>query len=162
MGKESSDIDITLDNIQGKDFAALIKELIPDTKGFGVIKKNLEKAKHIETATIKIHNRWIDIANLRAEEDKDIGTPKEDALLRDLTINSLFYNINEGRIEDFTGKGVEDIKKRVIRTPLDAVKTFMDDPLRVLRVVRFAVRFDFTICSEVVTAMQSKTILVIT
>ena len=39
----------------------------------------------------------------------EMGTPLEDALRRDLTFNSLFYNINEEKVEDFTGKGIEDL-----------------------------------------------------
>jgi len=39
-----------------------------------------------------------------------MGTPLEDAERRDLTINSLFYNIQEGKVEDMTGKGIEDLK----------------------------------------------------
>eukprot|EP00826_Nyctotherus_ovalis_P043299 TRINITY_DN4542_c0_g1_i1.p1 TRINITY_DN4542_c0_g1~~TRINITY_DN4542_c0_g1_i1.p1 ORF type:complete len:263 (+),score=33.72 TRINITY_DN4542_c0_g1_i1:143-931(+) len=164
MGKESADIDITLDNLSGKEFAELIKESIPGTRGFGVIKKNAEKAKHLETATIKIHDRWVDISNLRTEqcvdEEKKVGTPVEDALLRDLTINTLFYNINEDKVEDFTEHGIEDIHNKVIRTPLEPAKTFADDPLRVLRTIRFAVRFNFSIHPDVAAAIQSKVILV--
>ena len=68
MGNECYDIDIALDNMHGEAFASLIKEAIPDTKGFGVIKKNSEKSKHLETATIQIHGRWIDLVNLRSEK----------------------------------------------------------------------------------------------
>ena len=40
----------------------------------------------------------------------EMGTPKDDALRRDLTFNSLFYNINEQKVEDFTDKGIEDLQ----------------------------------------------------
>ena len=50
-----------------------------------------------------------------------LGTPKEDAARRDLTINALFYNINEDKIEDFTGKGLSDLEAGIIRTPLDPI-----------------------------------------
>lgn len=74
------------------------------------------------------------------------GTPLEDAERRDLTINSLFYNLRTRLIEDQTGKGLADLgfvpgQPRKIRTPLEPVKTFHDDPLRVVRAVRFAARF---------------------
>ena len=72
-----------------------------------------------------------------------MGTPTEDALRRDLCFNALFYNINEGKVEDFTGKGVEDLRNGVCRTPLEPVQTFLDDPLRVVRTIRFANRFNF-------------------
>ena len=48
-----------------------------------------------------------------------MGTPKQDAERRDLTINALFYNIHTKEIEDWTGQGVDDLQKGVIRTPLE-------------------------------------------
>jgi tRNA nucleotidyltransferase/poly(A) polymerase len=118
----------------------------------GVVLKNPEKSKHLETATMRINNYWIDFVNLRAEEYTSdsripdlmrIGTAEEDAFRRDLTINSLFYNINEGIVEDMTGRGLEDLKKRIVATPLPPLTTLLDDPLRVLRSVRFAARLRF-------------------
>lgn len=168
MGLESGDIDIALDNMSGEAFAEHIKAGIAGTKGFGVIKRNSEKSKHLETATIQVHGKWVDLVNLRSEKYTDcsriptidIGSPSEDAHRRDLTINSLFYNINEGKVEDFTMRGVDDIRKRLIRTPLDPLQTFLDDPLRVIRAVRFAVRFDFAIVPEVLAAMKDAAVLV--
>lgn len=64
-----------------------------------------------------------------------MGTPLEDAERRDLTINSMFYNIQEEKIEDFTGKGLDDLRASIARTPLDPYKTFTDDPLRILRTI---------------------------
>ena len=101
---------------------------------------------------MRINNYWIDFVNLRAEEYTSdsripdlmrIGTAEEDAFRRDLTINSLFYNINEGIVEDMTGRGLEDLKKRIVATPLPPLTTLLDDPLRVLRSVRFAARLRF-------------------
>ena len=54
----------------------------------------------------------------------------------DITINSLFYNIHTKRIEDYTKKGLDDLRNGFIRTPLDPKETFLDDPLRILRVLR--------------------------
>lgn len=70
---------------------------------------------------------FIDLVNLRSEEYAadsrvpiiDIGTPEQDAMRRDLTLNSLFYNINTGQIEDLTGKGIDDLKSKICRTPLE-------------------------------------------
>ena len=80
------------------------------------------------------------------------GTPEQDAFRRDFTINSLFYNINTKEVEDYTGKGIEDMKLGVIRTPLAAKETFVDDPLRVLRAIRFASRFGFALDESLVEA----------
>ena len=107
LGKESDDIDIALDDMFGEDFAKLIKEHSANSEiqssGIGVIKSNSEKSKHLETATIRVEGQWIDLVNLRSETyteesrvpEIEIGTPEQDAFRRDLTINSMFYNINE-------------------------------------------------------------------
>ena len=73
---------------------------------------------------------------------------------RDATVNALFYNINTEQIEDFTNQGFDDMAKRIIRTPLEPYQTFKDDPLRVLRLIRFASRLDYTIDSESLKAMS--------
>jgi tRNA nucleotidyltransferase/poly(A) polymerase len=128
-----------------------------DTVTVGVVLKNPEKSKHLETATMKVESFWVDFVNLRAEQYTQdsripdlmrIGTASEDAFRRDLTINSLFYNINTGEVEDWTGRGFDDLRKGVVATPLPALTTMLDDPLRVLRAIRFAARLRFTIDKE--------------
>ena len=170
MGKESHDIDIALDDMFGEEFAKLLNDkLYPDgKKKFGVIKSNSEKSKHLETATIKVHEVFIDLVNLRSEKYTeesrvptiDIGTPEEDAYRRDLTINALFYNINKGEVEDLTNRGIEDLKHGIIRTPLEPLQTFLDDPLRVLRTIRFATRFNFEIVPEIFEAVKNQSVRV--
>lgn len=59
----------------------------------------------------------------------DFGTPEEDAYRRDLTINSLFYNIHTGLVEDLTGRGIDDLKSGRLTTPLPAKTIFLEDPL---------------------------------
>lgn len=71
---------------------------------------------------------------------------------RDLTINSLFYNVNAGTVEDYTGKGTSDLRLGLVRTPLPPCETLLDDPLRVLRAVRFASRLDFRVHPELMEA----------
>lgn len=83
---------------------------------------------------MKIRGLWVDLVNLRSEEyahnsripTMTFGTPEQDALRRDFTINSLFYNINEGLVEDLTGRGIADMKQGIIRTPLPPRETFLD------------------------------------
>jgi len=107
----------------------------------------------LETATMKVGRFWIDFVNLRAETYADtrvptevrIGTATEDALRRDLTINSMFYNLKTGQVEDLTARGLTDLAAGVIATPLAPTTTFLDDPLRVLRAVRFAARLRFAL-----------------
>ena len=64
--------------------------------------------------------------------------------IQDLTFNSLFYNVNTQQIEDYTGKGLDHLRQGLISTPLPALITLQDDPLRALRAVRFAARFHFS------------------
>ena len=96
----------------------------------------------------------------RIPSDVQLGTPLEDASRRDLTINSLFYNVHNREVEDHTGQGLADLAKKIARTPLPPSQTFYDDPLRVLRCVRFASRFDLTIAPEVVEAIKNNNIQV--
>uniref|UniRef100_A0A7S2R939 Poly A polymerase head domain-containing protein n=1 Tax=Eucampia antarctica TaxID=49252 RepID=A0A7S2R939_9STRA len=150
------DIDIALDDMLGREFADCLNEWLSthgrETHSVGLVLKNPEKSKHLETATMKVGKFWIDFVNLRAEEYTEdsripdlmrIGTAQEDAFRRDLTINALFYNINTGRVEDITGRGFDHLKKGIIATPLPPLTTLLDDPLRVLRSVRFAARLRF-------------------
>ncbi|CAM0950163.1 unnamed protein product [Alopecurus aequalis] len=137
-----------------------------EQKGIGVIQCNPDQSKHLETATMLIYGTWIDFVNLRSEKyaensripTVEIGTAKEDAFRRDLTINSLFYNINTKSVEDLTERGLEDLKKGLIATPLPAKSTFLDDPLRVLRAIRFAARFSFTLTEDLKEAASDENV----
>jgi len=150
------DIDIALDDMLGREFADLLNDYLlqhgRERVSVGMVLKNPEKSKHLETATMKVGKFWIDFVNLRAEEYAEnsripdlmrIGTAEEDAFRRDLTINALFYNINKRQVEDFTGRGVDDLRRGVVATPLHPLTTLLDDPLRVLRSIRFAARLRF-------------------
>ncbi|KAH7415438.1 hypothetical protein KP509_14G043600 [Ceratopteris richardii] len=164
LGKESHDIDIALEDMHGKSFCERVNEYLmsinEETKHYCVIQSNPDQSKHLETARMKVFGVEIDFVNLRAEnyaEESRIptmkfGSAKEDAYRRDLTINSLFYNINTGLIEDFTGRGLSDLRNGVIATPLPPKTTFLDDPLRVLRAIRFAARFNYKIQEELKVA----------
>lgn len=127
-----------------------------------VVKANSDKSKHLETAMIRIFGQHIDLVNLRSEtyteESRvpiiEIGTPLQDAMRRDLTINALFFNINTEKIEDFTEKGLSDLRDGICRTPLEPLQTFLDDPLRTIRSIRFANRFEFKIDPKILDASK--------
>lgn len=81
LGKHSEDIDIAIDNMSGEDFVKKAKEYfikinLGDIHGFGVTKFNPEKSKHLETATIKIKDFWIDFVNLRGETYGESRVPE--------------------------------------------------------------------------------------
>lgn len=160
LGKECYDIDIALDDMLGKEFCEKVNEYLlstgEETHGIGVIQCNPDQSKHLETARMRLLDEWIDFVNLRSEDYSEnsriptmkFGTAEEDAYRRDLTINSLFYNINTSSVEDFTGRGIMDLKSGKIVTPLPPKQTFLDDPLRVLRAIRFGARFGFMLDEE--------------
>ena len=74
--------------------------------------------------------------------------------MRDLTINSMFYNVNEGVVEDCLGMGYSDLMNGVIRTPVDALSTFTYDAVQLLRAIRFSSRFSFEIDPEILEAAR--------
>ncbi|MBR4172663.1 MAG: polynucleotide adenylyltransferase PcnB [Kiritimatiellae bacterium] len=77
-------------------------------------------------------------------DDNTFGTPEEDAQRRDFTVNGLFYNIADFSVIDYVG-GLKDLQKRVIRSIGDPEIRFREDPVRMMRAVKFAARLDFTI-----------------
>jgi Poly A polymerase head domain len=136
------------------------------THRIAVIQANPEQSKHLETATFKVFGLEIDCVNLRTEEyaedsripEMRFGTAMEDATRRDFTINALFYNVNTGLVEDFCRSGLDDLAQRVLRTPIAPSITFKDDPLRVVRAIRFASRMNFTFAPDIIPAMLSEEI----
>lgn len=166
-GPLPDDIDVMLSNISGADFAKLVTKHL-NIKDAHVIQENPEKSKWITTAKTHIplssgNIQEVDFAQARQEIYKDNSripdikpaTPQEDAYRRDLTINSIFYDIKKNQIVDFTGKGIRDLISDTIRTPEDPLKTFSDDPLRIFRVVRFSAKYNGKIDPETYRAMMN-------
>ena len=167
MGKQPKDIDLMVDNVSGQAFAVMVTEFL-GMSGPHVIRANPDQSKNLETARMYVNlpsgsRMEIDVAQARQDVyDKSSRIPtvvsataEEDAARRDLTINSLFYSVNKDEVEDFTGKGVEDLQNHVIRTPLDPFKTFSDDPLRMLRCCRFSARYGWDISPDVAKALSA-------
>lgn len=84
------------------------------------------------------------------------GSLQDDVLRRDFTINTLLENLHTGEILDLTSKARQDIRDHIIRTPQDPLVTFEDDPLRMLRAIRFASRFGFRIDPETYDAIKKQ------
>ncbi|KAI9652283.1 MAG: CCA tRNA nucleotidyltransferase, mitochondrial [Alyxoria varia] len=170
LGINSHDVDVAINDMTGLQFGLKMKEYLDQAENaekytsddksrsgnqavaaLHKIEANPEKSKHLETITTKIFGLDVDLVNLRKEtysEDSrnpqmEFGTPEEDALRRDATINAMFYNLRTEEVEDCTKRGFEDLEEGIIRTPLEPHQTFKDDPLRVLRLIRFASRFDY-------------------
>lgn len=78
----------------------------------------------------------------RITRDNVFGSIEEDAVRRDFTINALYYNIRDDSIIDFTG-GMSDLKRKTIRMIGDVQTRYREDPVRMLRAVRFAAKLDF-------------------
>lgn len=76
--------------------------------------------------------------------DNIFGTPEEDAIRRDFTVNALCYNIDDFSIIDYVG-GMEDLKRGVVRTIGDPLVRFTEDPVRMIRAVRFAAMLGFEV-----------------
>lgn len=85
--------------------------------------------------------------------DNLFGSPEEDALRRDFTVNALFYDIRDYSLIDYVG-GLEDLKSRVIRFIGEPGLRCVEDPVRMVRAVRFAAMLDFTIAPETAQAMR--------
>ena len=146
MGKESNDLDIVVS--------------LPDG-GIALAQLLFEKGKssrpvifqRFGTAQVIISGNKIEFVMTRKESYRNKsrkpnvtpGTIIEDIYRRDFTINSLIMNVMNGDIQDITGKGIADIKNKIIRATFNPDIIFAEDPLRMLRAVRFAVQLDFSI-----------------
>lgn len=156
IGKDIKDIDLLI-NVEngGIKFAEWIckklkiykKDSNPVTyPKFGTAKFNLRGIKHKGHDLSEVD---IECVMPRKEEYSDgsrkpevsNGTLKDDVDRRDFTVNSLLKNLSTDEILDLTGMGKDDIKKGIVRTPLNPDVIFSEDPLRMLRAIRFTVKY---------------------
>ena len=113
--------------------------------------------KVIETATFRQNSQSVgEIIEHAAEgplEDNTFGTPETDAYRRDFTVNGLFYDIKDFSVIDWVG-GMRDIKNKVIRAIGDPDVRFVEDPVRMMRAIKFSSRLGFTIERKTFAAMK--------
>lgn len=128
-----------------------------------IFKNCILVGKRFRLAHIRFFNQVIEVSTFRSgstDEDRLItkdnlwGTAEEDVLRRDFTINGLFYDPLEETIIDYTG-GVEDLKKRYLKTIGDPVIRFKQDPVRMLRLLKILARSPFTIDEKTLQALQT-------
>lgn len=103
--------------------------------------------KIIEVSTFRRHSEYLSESpdgDRLIRSDNTFGTPQEDAIRRDFTINGLFYDLETFSVLDFVG-GMKDLDHRVVRSIGNPGERIPEDPLRILRAIKFAARLGFTI-----------------
>ncbi len=101
-------------------------------------------AKNVEVATLRSAVEPQDQGDLYVEDDNAWGNIESDSFRRDFTVNALFYDIRDFAVIDYTG-ALEDLEAKRIRAIGDAQVRFQEDPVRMLRAIKFAARFGFSI-----------------
>lgn len=134
-----------VDLVTRHDALALARHLAPISEHFPVT------YERFGTAMVTIDGTKLEFVTARKESyavdsrkpNVEPATYEEDAARRDFTCNSLLKGLHDGVVRDPLGTGVSDLEAGVLRTPLDPIATFRDDPLRTMRAVRFRFRLGF-------------------
>lgn len=160
MGRDIHDVDLAVTVPDGGvKFALWLQQkkltLEPPTlfRRFSTSKLKLKRFPEHEIEIVQTRREQYTDANSRNPE-VCFGSIQDDCERRDLTINSLYKDLTTGEVLDFTGRGIRDIREKRIDTPMDPDETYSDDPIRILRTLRFATRYGWEIPEEVMAAMK--------
>ena len=156
LGRESKDIDVVTIG-KGIELAELVHKQLGEEAHLSVF-------KNFGTAQVKINDLEIEFVGARKESyNRDSrkpivedGTLENDQDRRDFTINALAIGLsksNFGKLLD-PFNGVRDIENKILRTPLEPEVTYSDDPLRMMRAIRFSSQLGFTIEKESLEAIS--------
>ena len=145
LGKVPKDFDVAT-NAHPHEINALFRNSRIIGRRFRLVQVFFRGGKIIELSTFRSRSEFEETETEKGElvRKESFGTPAEDALRRDMTINGLFYNIANFSIIDYVG-GMADLNRRVIRTIGDPDERFKQDPVRMIRVIRHAARTGFLI-----------------
>ena len=159
LGRHCSDIDIVVEG-SGIDFARAVGE---------VTHSKVSYFKNFGTAMLRYKGDEVEFVGARKESYRresrkpivEDGTLRDDQLRRDFTINAMAFSLNEGSFGELVDPfgGIRDLAEGIIRTPLEPDTTYSDDPLRMLRAVRFAAKLStpeqtFSIVPESIESMR--------
>ncbi|MEZ0537983.1 CCA tRNA nucleotidyltransferase [Caldicellulosiruptoraceae bacterium PP1] len=150
MGIEPNDFDIAT-NAKPDEVVKLFDKVIETGIRHGTVTVLFDKNK-VEVTTFRTEGEYINFR--RPKEVLFINSLYEDLKRRDFTINAMAYNPTEGIIDYFEGQ--KDIEKKIIRTVGDPKERFIEDALRILRCIRFATKFNFSIEERTYNALIEK------
>jgi poly(A) polymerase len=144
LGKTPKDFDISTDARPGQ-----LRRLFPNSNTIGrrfrLVQVFFKAGKTIEISTLRsLSEHDLDGPEEVLAPNNTFGTLSEDARRRDLTINSLFYEIEQGTIIDYVG-GTEDLDRGIVRIGGDPSRRISRDPVRMMRAIRHAARNNFKI-----------------
>lgn len=155
LGQDIKDIDLVVDLLNGGIVFAKHLQINGYTEGSVVVYENygtamvrLKEFPGIELEFVQTRKEDYHDAKTR-NPDTCFGTIEDDCQRRDFTINALYYNISEEKEEDFTGRGLKDLEEGVLDTCGDPDIIFCEDPLRILRAVRFSARLGYIMTERV-------------
>jgi poly(A) polymerase len=154
LGKRPKDFDVTTD-ASPDDVRRLFRNSRIIGRRFRLVHVLFSGGKVIETATFRRappQEDDRDGAELLIRSDNEFGEAHEDALRRDFTVNGLFYDLDARQVLDWV-TGMPDIERRTINTIGDPVIRFQEDPIRILRAIKFAARLDCGIAPSVYDAI---------